>query len=51
MAAIKPEVHQPAQLIGDKWERGLGGELTSCNPAKPSDIGRSLLQRVWQQCR
>ncbi len=38
MGAITPGVHHPAHLIGGEWKRGLGGELSSCNPARPSDV-------------
>jgi len=38
MADIAPTFDHPGHLIGGDWVRGSGGELTSCNPARPSDL-------------
>jgi aldehyde dehydrogenase (NAD+) len=38
MADIAPTFDHPGHLIGGNWVRGSGGELTSCNPARPSDL-------------
>ncbi len=38
MLVISPTIGHPAHLIGGEWVRGSGGELFSCNPARPDDL-------------